>query len=99
MTTNAIEKLHNLDVSTKAVGREHETIVDYDITLPSVEEDILEYDITLSEEEMLDYDVDITDENIVEYDIDLEELAEEAKLPSLESALNSNHYLPPLSKK
>ena len=99
MTTNAIEKLHNLDVSTKAVGREHETIVEYDITLPSVEEDILEYDITLSEEEMLDYDVVITDENIVEYDIDLEELAEAANRPSLESALNSNHYLPPLSKK
>ena len=50
-----------------------EIIVEYDITLPQLQENLLEYDISILHDNILEYDIDLNDDNNNNVDMDIQE--------------------------
>ena len=74
-----------------------ETFVDYDITLPWIEEDILEYDIEIGEDETLENGLDLSEDNM-DYDISLKDDTKNMNMnsPTVPPPPFYYYYLPPV---
>ena len=82
------ESLPQYEVSLNPTQKgSQEIIVEYDITLPQLQKNLLEYDLDILDENILEYDIDLNDDTYNNIDMDIQESTPLSLF---------NSYLPPL---